>query len=151
MVNFIEKKYYHYVNEKYLYIADNTVTSAIRHTTGQFTNCKEIITVIRLNESFHVSKFWEYIPIQSSYQDTNIHWYCENHEDCYINMIKTLNEDRVLNWCVWSLMYTTKQTLPKKTCLQMKIINCYYSYFLNEGDERFDWKLNVKYVSNKIK
>lgn len=38
----------------------------------------------------------------------------------------------------------------KKTCLQMKIINCYYSYFLNEGDERFDWKLNVKYVSNKI-
>lgn len=114
MVNFIEKKYYHYVNEKYLYIADNTVTSAIRHTTGQFTNCKEIITVIWLNESFHVSKFWEYIPIQSSYQDTNIHWYCENHEDCYINMIKTLNEDRVLNWCVWSLMYTTKQTLPKK-------------------------------------
>lgn len=82
MVNFIEKKYYHYVNEKYLYIANNTVTSAIRHTTGQFTNCKEIITVIRLNESFHVSKFWEYIPIQSSYQDTNIHWYCENHEDC---------------------------------------------------------------------
>lgn len=114
MVNFIEKKYYHYVNEKYLYIADNTVTSAIRHTTGQFTNCKEIITVIRLNESFHVSKFWEYIPIQSSYQDTNIHWSCENHEDCYINMIKTLNEDRILNWCVWSLMYTTKQTLPKK-------------------------------------
>lgn len=53
MVNFIEKKYDHYVNEKYLYNADNTVTSAIRRTTGQL----EIITIIRLNESFHVSTF----------------------------------------------------------------------------------------------